>query len=122
MARILVVDDSSFQRQIVKNILVECGHETILAENGAIALQRLEEAPDVVLCDLVMPVIDGFEFLEALAQRKSTVPALVISADIQESSRTRCLELGAKGFLNKPVAADSLLDALAPLLAKDGQP
>ena len=116
MARILVIDDSSFQRMMVKNLLIEHGHDPILAENGAVALERLEEQPDAVLCDLVMPVLDGFEFLETLSRSESKVPTIVISADIQESARTRCLELGASGFLNKPLVEEQLLQALEGLL------
>ncbi|MCB9915293.1 MAG: response regulator [Planctomycetes bacterium] len=116
MARILVVDDSSFQRMMVKNLLIAHGHEPILAENGQVGLERLQEHPDVVLCDLVMPVLDGFQFLETVASHERPVPTVVISADIQASARERCMQLGARGFLNKPVAEDQLLRTLAELI------
>lgn len=116
MARILVVDDSSFQRMMIKNLLLEHGHEPILAENGAVALERLDEEPDAILCDLVMPVLDGFELLETLGRSESPVPTIVVSADIQESARARCLELGASGFLNKPMDGGRLLQTLEGLL------
>ncbi len=119
MARILVVDDSSFQRLMVKNLLLDHGHEPILAENGAVGLERLSQQPKVVLCDLVMPVVDGFQFLEALLERQDTPPTIVISADIQESAKARCMELGARGFLNKPVTGEQLIETLAALLDEE---
>lgn len=117
MARILVVDDSRFQRMMLKNLLTQQGHEAILAENGQVALEQLETNPDAILCDLVMPILDGFQFLEAMLEREAKVPTLVISADIQKSAKERCLELGAAGFLNKPVEEGHLMEQVAKMLS-----
>ncbi len=118
MAKILVVDDSRFQRNIIRGLLEDNGHETILAENGAMALDMLGEQPDMVLCDLVMPVLDGFQFLEKMLEREDKVPTIVLTADIQDSARTRCEDLGAAHFLNKPVNESMLIEQMAIVLGE----
>jgi two-component system chemotaxis response regulator CheY len=118
MAKILVVDDSTFQRSILRKFLEENGHEAILAENGVKALERLADNPDAILCDLVMPELDGFGFLEKLLELKVTVPTTVISADIQTSAHERCKALGAFGFLNKPVDETTVIEQVASMLTE----
>ena len=118
MAKILVVDDSRFQRNVLQRLLTDNGHEAILAENGADAFEKLEEHPDMVLCDLVMPVLDGFGFLEKLSGSDLRVPTIIVSADIQDSARERCMGLGAAMFLNKPVNEDTLLEHMGALLSE----
>lgn len=121
MARILVVDDSRFQGMMLKSLLTGRGHEALLAENGQEALDQLAESPDAILCDLGMPILDGFQFLEAMVERETKVPTLVISADIQKSAKERCLELGAVGFLNKPVEECELMEQVEKMLCGEGQ-
>ncbi len=117
MARILVVDDSSFQRMTFKSLLLSQGHEPILAENGSIGLRRAQkECPDAILLDLNMPGLDGFKFLEQLRQREIDTPTGVISADTQESNVERAKELGAREFVSKPVDGGDLAAALGRML------
>lgn len=117
MARILVVDDCSFQRLAFKDILVSQGHEPIFAENGAIGLRKAQtEQPDAILVDLNMPVIDGFQLLELLRKREIDTPAGVISADDQEVNLVRCRELGALEFVCKPVDPRELGRAIDRML------
>jgi len=104
----------------VRHMLIDRGHEPILAENGAVGLMKLKShRPDAILLDLVMPVIDGFEFLEDLQSRGDPTPAIVLTADIQDSVREICEELGARDFLNKPIQAKCLERVLAPFLPKE---
>jgi len=104
MAKILLVDDSKFQRKNVSRLLVGMGHEVSEAENGEIGLQMLDTfKPDLIITDLLMPVLDGLSVLRALKKRGCKTPAIVVSADIQESTRQECMQLGAKAFLTKPV-------------------
>ncbi|MFA7536555.1 MAG: response regulator [Desulfuromonadales bacterium] len=103
MAKVLVVDDSNFARLSICNILKAAGCETAEAANGLEGLAKLEEFnPDCILSDLLMPEMDGIEFLAALKEKGNRVPVIVLTADIQESKKQLCLSLGAAGFINKP--------------------
>jgi CheY-like chemotaxis protein len=112
-ARILIVDDSWFQRLNIRNLLKADGYEFFEAASGEAALEIMAaEPPDVVLLDLVMPGMDGFAVLEAMQQQHIKIDTIIISADIQNTTRRRCLELGAKSFINKPLTEESGLPAL----------
>ena len=118
MALILIVDDAAFTRRMIRKVLVAQGHEVLEATNGQEGLEMAtSHAPDCILTDLLMPVIDGFGLLEALRDRQSKTPVIVISADIQEGVRQRCLELGAAGFVNKPPKEEELRQVLLQVLA-----
>ncbi len=113
MARILIIDDSSFQRGIIRKTLVQAGYETVEAKNGREGLlQAHDPAPDLILLDLVMPEMDGFAVLKELQKQQNRVPVVVVTADIQEITREQCLALGAAGFLNKPVKTEDLITAV----------
>ena len=113
MSRILITDDSSSQRIILSGILEKLGHEVETAGNGQEALEKIEaNPPDCMLLDNLMPVMDGLQTLEALKAKNITLPIIMLTADIQEWLRTRCLELGATTFLNKPVKQAQIEAAL----------
>ena len=117
MAKILLVDDSRFQRNYVSKMLVRMGHEVITAENGKAGLEMSQsEKPDLIITDILMPVLDGIGFLRGLKEQNSRIPAIVSSADIQESTRTECLDLGAIDFLTKPAKRTGLETAIAKAL------
>lgn len=119
MAKLLICDDSLFQRRKLKHLFEEQGHEVTVAEDGEDALQKVESAtPDLLLCDLLMPTLDGFGVLERLQAAGSTLPVIVVSADVQHSTVTRVRELGAKGFLNKPADPAKLIEAVNTLLQR----
>lgn len=110
MVKILVTDDSVFQRNIITEILSESGYEYSEAENGLAALDILKsEKPDLILLDLLMPEMDGFHFLEEFNKSGYKIPVIVLTSDIQNTTKKRCMELGAAGFLNKPVEKEELL-------------
>lgn len=114
--RVLIIEDSSFTRRKLTALLEADGHEVSEASNGREGLSRIQEqTPDCIILDLLMPVMDGLEVLETLQQQDSSVPVLVLSADVQESARTRCLELGATTFLEKPAISECLLEAVHSL-------
>ncbi len=118
MSRILVVDDSRLSRRFVTKPLREAGHEIIEATNGQEALEAFHEhAPDCVVSDLLMPVMDGPTFIAHLRE-ESTVPIVVISADIQDSTREIVDQLGVTRFLNKPFKADELMAAIDQALGQ----
>lgn len=117
MALILIIEDSSFQRKIIAQILDKAGHQTLLAENGKKGLDILQtHTPDCILCDLLMPEMDGFEFLEALKEKNLPFPVINLTSDIQDTVKQRCLDLGAKAFLNKPAQEAQVLEALKSVL------
>jgi two-component system, chemotaxis family, chemotaxis protein CheY len=117
MALILVVEDSSFQRKIITQILEKAGNETLSAENGKQGLEILEtHKPDCIFCDLLMPEMDGFAFLEALKEKNIQIPVINLTSDIQDTVKQRCLDLGAKGFLNKPAQESQILETLKSVL------
>ena len=104
MAKILLVDDSSFKRKNTSKLLRELGHEVISAENGQVGMSVARaEQPDLIITDLLMPVMDGISYLRNLQNDGIRIPTIVTSADIQESTRQECLKLGARAFLSKPL-------------------
>jgi len=114
MALVAIADDSMFQRFFLRKILADCGHESVEAANGGELLALCETCtPDLVFMDLNMPEISGLELLEALRERKPALRTVVITADIQHTTRARCLELGACEVLNKPVDEKAVADVLA---------
>jgi len=118
MTKILIIDDSSFQRKILSGLLKEAGHDVVIAENGKDGLECAEkEKPDIVMTDLLMPEFDGIFLLEQAKARSVRIPVIIITSDIQDSTRERCIRLGAAAFLNKPVKKETLLPAIKKVLA-----
>lgn len=117
MTTILVVDDSRFSRGRVAAALAPLGGHLIEAADGQAGLEAHDaHRPDLIITDLLMPTLDGFGLLRGLRERGSQRPVIVISAEIQHSSRQLCEELGASAFLNKPFQAEDLLSRVRQLL------
>ena len=113
MAKILLIDDSRFARLRMKDFLRDSGFEVVEAGDGSEGLEKLEsEKPDCVICDLLMPVLDGFGLLEAVKTKGISTPVLILTSDIQEKTRARALELGAVDLINKPPKYDEVVDQL----------
>lgn len=105
-ARLLVVDDNKVNRLLLIRTLELQGHHAAGAENGRVALQMLEREPfDLMLLDIAMPEMDGFQVLERLLanSRLRDLPVIVTSAVEGIASVVRCIELGAEDYLHKPV-------------------
>jgi len=103
MAKVLVVDDSWVARLGMNKLLVSLGHSVTEVNDGAAALETVKTHPyDVMFLDLLMPGLDGFGVLEALAKQGILLPVFVLSADIQESTLKKCRDLGARDCLPKP--------------------
>ena len=116
-SKILLVDDSALARRGVRQMLEGAGYEVVEAEDGLIALERyFLEKPDLVLLDLVMNGLMGLEVLQKLHEMDPGVRAIVVSADIQDSSRELAEAGGALDFLTKPVDRASLLEAVSRAL------
>lgn len=117
MTRILIVDDSLFQRRIISAPLKAAGYEVVEAVNGRDGLEKIVvEKPDLILLDILMPEKDGFEVLNELQSVQNATPVIMLTSDVQDSTRDECLELGAKAFVNKPVKGEDLLLVIRSLL------
>ncbi|MBI3793872.1 MAG: response regulator [Nitrospinae bacterium] len=109
MYKILIVEDSSFQRKVIHGAVARDGREIAVAPNVPEALQLIEVfKPDIILSDILMPGMTGIDMLQKLKELNITVPVIMISADIQEPVRQECMKLGAIGFISKPLAGASL--------------
>lgn len=118
MVKILVVEDSAFQRTKLRHIISAMGYESVEAVDGQDGLQKvISESPDCILLDLVMPKTDGIKVLQILYERENNIPVIITSADIQNTTRQKCFELGAAAFINKPVQAEELAETLNETLA-----
>jgi class 3 adenylate cyclase len=121
--RILVVDDTRLNRSILGRALETQGHEVIEAENGRVAMELLEmegaSGIDVVLLDLEMPEMDGYETLRRIKAAESLrhLPVIVISAVDELDSVVRCIEMGAADYLPKPFNAAVLRARVTTSLA-----
>jgi CheY-like chemotaxis protein len=113
-AKILVVDDDDSLRELLRMHLSAAGYEVITAPDAITAgYQVLKGPPDLILCDISMPHMDGFEFVAAL-KADTTLPYIpVIFLTSVEDGDHRGKELGAVGYVTKPVRADRLLELVA---------
>jgi signal transduction histidine kinase/DNA-binding NarL/FixJ family response regulator len=112
---ILITDDNLANRSVIINLLEPIGFKVIEANNGQEGLQQaIAILPDLIITDLVMPVMDGFKFINLLRQSPKLKDIMVIasSASVFDSDQHRSLNAGADGFLPKPISADLLLDLL----------
>lgn len=117
-AKILVVDDSTFTRQIVKNALNGRGfREVIEAENGEEGLRKYEtEKPDVVLLDVIMPDLSGTEVLKKMTIINENARVIMLSAVGQEKTIEVCSKLGSSGYIVKPFDEKKLVDTVEKTL------
>jgi two-component system chemotaxis response regulator CheY len=113
----MVVDDSALSRRTLRRILETAGYSVVEAEEGMAALELyFIEKPDVVFLDLVMKGMYGLDVLAKLREMDADARVVVASADIQSSTRTLVEEAGARAFINKPFATESVLGALNSVL------
>jgi two-component system chemotaxis response regulator CheY len=120
--RVLIVDDSALSRRSLRQILETAGCEVVEAEDGLVALERyFLEKPDVVMLDLVMRGMYGLDVLQKLRELDGEARIVVVSADIQSSSRELAEQAGAKAFVNKPFDKAEILGALSTALVEQDQ-
>jgi CheY-like chemotaxis protein len=116
--RILVVDDSSLARRMTRKILEELGHDVEEVSDGAQALEQyLLKRHDAVVLDLLMHGMDGVEVLRKLKEMNPQLPVIVLTADIQRTTRDLVKESGAVAMVNKPVSKEQLAEVLPVVLA-----
>jgi two-component system, chemotaxis family, chemotaxis protein CheY len=116
-AKILLVDDSALARRSMRAILEPAGYQVVEADDGMTALERyFLEKPDLVLLDLVMRGMNGLDVLSKLHELDGDARIVVVSADIQDSSREMAESGGASGFVTKPVDRAAILKMVADVL------
>jgi len=123
MATILIIDDEQAHREHAAKILRAAGYHVQLAEGGAQGLERIaESAPDLVLCDAMMPEVDGYAVLEKVRANAATrcLPFAMFTALRVKGIRSEAKRLGAQDFLYKPYAAEELLAMVRRLLGSAG--
>ena len=117
MAKILIVDDSRTSRRMLKNILVENGHEVVgEAENGQIGYEKfIELNPDIVTLDITMPVLDGLGALEKIMDLNSNANVIMVTAAGQKEKMVEAIKHGANEFIQKPFEPDQILTVIGNL-------
>ena len=119
MPKILEVDDEAAIRRVVGMLLAQAGYHVILAEYGQIGYRKAQsDQPDLILLDLMMPVVDGFEVLRRLKGNPSTshIPVIILTAKIDAASERECMYLGAVDYIKKPWGPHELEDRIAMAL------
>jgi CheY-like chemotaxis protein len=119
MARVLVIDDEPDVRWLLRMTLERVGHEVILADDGlrGVAMAQ-KQRPDAIVLDLMMPVMDGYGVLDALAKDDRTVevPVLVLTAKAIPDEEERVTKAGARRFVTKPFDPNDLVRELEDLV------
>ncbi len=115
--RILVVDDEERMVRFIRMNLEHDGFQVMEAFNGKQAIDKLRDTPDLVLLDVMMPDIDGFEVLETIRE-VSTVPVIMLTARGEEDDRVRGLELGADDYITKPFSPRELVSRVKAVLRR----
>jgi len=119
--RVLVVDDEREMQFFLRSCLTSRGYVVQVAGGGAEALATTERwRPDVMILDLIMPDLDGFEVLSRLREW-SELPVIVVSARDRDADKVRALDLGADDYLTKPFSVDELLARVRAVLRRTGR-
>ncbi|HVI54930.1 MAG TPA: twitching motility response regulator PilH [Luteibacter sp.] len=115
MARILIVDDSPSQLLGIKRIVEKLGHEAITAEDGAQGVEVAKrEIPDLILMDVVMPNLNGFQATRTISKEETTkhIPIILVTTKDQDTDKVWGLRQGAKDYVVKPIKEEELVKAL----------
>jgi DNA-binding response OmpR family regulator len=115
--RILVVDDEERMVRFIRMNLEHDGFQVMEAFNGKQAIDKLRDTPDLILLDVMMPDIDGFEVLETIRE-VSNVPVIMLTAKGEENDRVRGLELGADDYITKPFSPRELVGRVKAVLRR----
>jgi twitching motility two-component system response regulator PilH len=115
MAQILIVDDSPTEAHVLKGMLEKNGFEVETAENGTEGIERAKQIkPDLILMDVVMPGLNGFQATRQLTKDPETseIPVIIVTTKDQETDRVWGLRQGAKDFLTQPVSEKTLMEKI----------
>ena len=122
LTRVLVVeDDADIQKVIRMSLKMKGVSEIVLVDSGADCIERLSDfTPDVILLDVMMPHVDGYETCRRLKENPATraIPVVFLTARVQKADRERGMKMGAAGYLNKPFDPMTLHDQIVAVLHK----
>ncbi len=122
MSRLLIIEDELPMRTALADVLTGEGYRVLTAEDGEAGLRRaLDEQPDLILLDLMMPRLDGYALCAELRRLKQTTPVLMLTAKGQLEDRVKGLDLGADDYLVKPFSTEELLARVRALLRRVGR-
>jgi twitching motility two-component system response regulator PilH len=116
MARILIVDDSPSQLMGIRRIVEKLGHEALTAEDGAAGVELAKkELPDLILMDVVMPNLNGFQATRSISREPSTkhIPVILVTTKDQDTDRMWGMRQGARAYLTKPFSEEELSEVIA---------
>jgi twitching motility two-component system response regulator PilH len=119
MAQILIVDDSPTEAHVLKGMLEKNGYQIEIAESGIEGIERAKAfRPDLVLMDVVMPGLNGFQATRQLTKDPNTsgIPVIIVTTKDQETDRVWGLRQGARDFLTKPVSEQKLMEKINAVL------
>src|SRR5690606_6229788 len=120
MARILIVDDSPSQLLGIQRIVEKLGHQILTATDGAAGVEAARaQLPDLVLMDVVMPNLNGFQATRTLARDETTrhIPVILVTTKDQDTDRMWGMRQGAKAYITKPFSEDELSEVLERVFA-----
>lgn len=110
---VLIVDDSEFMREVVKQVLELINFSFETAENGKEALEKIRSSNfDLVITDINMPVVDGITLIQEIRKINSNLPILVLTTESEEKTRKEAMQNGANGWITKPFEAVKLLNLI----------
>lgn len=119
MAKILIVDDSPTELHVLSQMLNKGGFETVTAEDGEEGIEKAKaELPDLILMDVVMPGLNGFQATRKLSRDAATkhIPVVMVTTKDQDTDREWGMRQGARDYMVKPVKSDELLAKVKTLL------
>ena len=122
MARILIVDDSPSQLMGIRRIVEKLGHEALTAEDGAAGVEAAKrELPDLILMDVVMSNLNGFQATRSITREPSTkhIPIVLVTTKDQDTDRVWGMRQGAKAYITKPFSETELADIVQQMLGAD---
>ena len=120
MARILIVDDSPSQLMGMKRIVEKLGPEAVTAEDGAAGVEAAKaNLPDLILMDVVMPNLNGFQATRAISKEATTaqIPVVLVTTKDQETDKVWGMRQGAKAYITKPFNESALIEVINGLLS-----
>ncbi len=119
MARILIVDDSPSQLMGIRRIVEKLGHDALTAEDGAAGVEAAKrEIPDLILMDVVMPNLNGFQATRSISREATTkhIPVILVTTKDQDTDRVWGMRQGAKAYITKPFSESELSELISQYL------
>ena len=119
MARILIVDDSPSQLMGIRRIVEKLGHDALTAEDGAAGVEAAKrEIPDLILMDVVMPNLNGFQATRQISKdpKTSHIPVVLVTTKDQETDKVWGMRQGAKAYITKPINEEQLVQTIQEIL------